>query len=162
MRVLRYETAMADFMWQFSDNPRRPLTEVEVFCGSVLNKRGSQTRRQRDSSIKMKEEVDRLMSWIAKLIQHRDSGAAKAAAAPPEDEDEGAEQPGQALALSLACFIVGLGKSQGEENLQSFKIVAACCLLQQIEFLKQGGGGAGQNPDDDLSSILRSLSALGH
>jgi hypothetical protein len=50
---------MMDTMWQFSENPRRPLTEVEAFCGTVLNKTGSQTRRQREASIKLKEEVDR-------------------------------------------------------------------------------------------------------
>ncbi|RSL70472.1 hypothetical protein CEP51_012190 [Fusarium floridanum] len=46
-------------------------TQVEVFCSFILNKRGSQTRRQRDSSIKLKEEIDRIMKWIVKLIRDR-------------------------------------------------------------------------------------------
>ena len=46
----RYEGAIEDAMWQFSENPRKHITEVEVFCGFILNKRGSQTRRQRVAS----------------------------------------------------------------------------------------------------------------
>ena len=61
-------------MWHFSETPRSGLSEVEVFCGFVLNKRGSQTRRQRDSSMKLKEEIDRIMAWIMKLIQDRGMG----------------------------------------------------------------------------------------
>jgi hypothetical protein len=63
---------MVDKMWHFSENPRSCLTEIEVFCGFILNKRGSQTARQRDSSIKLKEEIDRIMTWFVKMI--RDQG----------------------------------------------------------------------------------------
>ncbi|KAF4336323.1 RNA-directed RNA polymerase [Fusarium beomiforme] len=69
-----YESSITDKMWDFSENPRKPLTEVEVFCGFILNKRGAQTRSQGDSSIKLKEETDRIMTWIAKQIRDRGVG----------------------------------------------------------------------------------------
>ena len=120
-------------MWQFSDNPRRPLTEVEVFCGSVLNKRGSQTRRQRDSSMKMKEEVDRLMTWITKLIRHQEILNPKGAG----EDGDGGLKPNQALALSMACFVVSLRKSKEGEHLESFKVVAACCAMQEMHLAQK-------------------------
>ncbi|UKZ81885.1 hypothetical protein TrVFT333_009661 [Trichoderma virens FT-333] len=62
-----YQTQVSNSMWQFSDSPRVPIREVEAFCGSILNPKGSQTRRQRDSSIKLKEEMDRIMNFLRSL-----------------------------------------------------------------------------------------------
>ncbi|RCI16265.1 hypothetical protein L249_3184 [Ophiocordyceps polyrhachis-furcata BCC 54312] len=67
-----YEDSMEGLMSQFSGDARSRLSEVETFCGSLLNKRGSQTRRQRDLSIKLLEETDRLTRWIVSLMRHSD------------------------------------------------------------------------------------------
>lgn len=135
-----YDGTIADKMWEFSDNPRVPISEVEVFCGFVLNKRGSQTRRQRDASIKLHDETDRIMSWIVSMIRERGDTATR------EDVVE----------LCLACVEVGCAKStegvegySGHGNLQSFKVLAACCLLREVTMLarasdvEKGGGYVG-------------------
>jgi hypothetical protein len=130
-----YESAIEDMMWQFSDNPRKCITEVEVFCGSIFNKRGSQTRRQRDSSIKLREEIDRVMDWIVKLM--RESNALEG----EDGEDEGSIEHGDmaALELCLACLVVGCVKEpkqevayQGNSQLNSFKLVAAGCVVKEL------------------------------
>ena len=108
--------------WQFSDNPRVPISEVEVFCGLILNKRGSQTRRQRDSSIKLREEMDRVMTWIANMIRDRAQSQSSEAA----------------VELCMACVMVGcIGEARapatyhGDAQLRSFKVLAASCLVRE-------------------------------
>ena len=130
-----YESAIADMTWHFSDNPRKHITEVEVFCGFILNKRGSQTRRQRDSSIKLREEIDRVMDWIVKLIREPSAGEGGS-----HEDKEGVEHGDMAaLELCLACLVVGCVKEPKQESsyrgtgqLKSFKLVAAGCLVREL------------------------------
>ena len=125
-------------MWQFSDNPRTPISEVEAFCGFILNKRGSQTRRQRDSSIKLREEMDRVSTWIVNEIRERGESTSQ------EDVVE----------LCLACVQVGCIKDttgtvlhHGNGDMYSFRVLAACCLIREVNGLMRkaeddhGGGG---------------------
>ncbi|RFU80163.1 RNA-dependent RNA polymerase [Trichoderma arundinaceum] len=142
-----YESAVANNMWQFSDNPRAPISEVEAFCGSIMNRKGSQTRRQRDSSIKLKEEMDGLMNFIVKLIRDRSGGATgyanDASSVVTEEEGNTERERINALELSWACVIVGCGKSRkqkrryygGEKPLESFRVVAASCLVKDLDQL---------------------------
>lgn len=144
-----YDSTITDKMWEFSDNPRVPISEVEVFCGFVLNKRGSQTRRQRDASIKLHDETDRITSWIVSMIRERGETATKK----------------DVVELCLACVEVGCAKStegvegySGHGKLQSFRVLAACCLLREMTTLARavdldtgggyvgvaGGGGQGK------------------
>lgn len=135
-----YDSTIVDKMWDFSDNPRKPLREVEVFCGFVFNNRGSQTRRQRDTSVKLKDETDRIMAWIVGMIRERGESAGK--------ED--------AVELCLACLQVGCVKDTGDVDgysgsgdVSSFKVLAACCLLKEMTGLanavgeEKGGGYVG-------------------
>lgn len=134
-------------MWQFAEHPRKPISEVEAFCGSILNKTGSQTRRQRDSSIKLKEEMDGIMGWIVKLIRDRGSG---------EDASSvGGEMPQrwaeESVELCWACVAVGCMEDtksdvyHGTGKLQSFRAVAASCLARELDALatKTEGGSGG-------------------
>lgn len=57
-----YEAAISDAMAQYSEHPIKPITELEVFIGNILNRSGVQTNRQRDSSIKLKDEFERISS----------------------------------------------------------------------------------------------------
>ncbi|KAM0414583.1 hypothetical protein ACHAPT_013578 [Fusarium lateritium] len=152
-----YESAVLDNMWQFSENARSCLSEVEVFCGFILNKRGGQTRRQRDSSIKLKEEIDRVMTWIVKQIRDRGVGndaetmstVTESSAAPNQWREDVVE-------LCWACVAVACIPKEhaplvyhGTGELQSFRVVAACCLLKELNNLVQkmdassGGGFVG-------------------
>ncbi|KAL7931687.1 RdRP domain-containing protein [Trichoderma chlorosporum] len=144
-----YELDVSNSMWQFSDNPRTHIQEVEAFCGSILNPRGSQTRRQRDSSIKLKEEMDRVMSFIVKLIRDRSGGgsadADDAASVATEDDGQSERERMNAVELCWACVVVGSeqhsgdGKGQGyhggEKPLESFRVVAASCLVKELNEL---------------------------
>lgn len=144
-------------MWHFSENARSCLSEVEVFCGFILNKKGGQTRRQRDSSIKLKEEIDRIMTWIVKLIRDRGVGndaetlstTTEASAAPNRWREDAVE-------LCWACVSVACIRKEdapfvyhGTGELQSFRVVAACCLLKELNNLARkmdassGGGFVG-------------------
>ncbi|RKK82930.1 hypothetical protein BFJ69_g2837 [Fusarium oxysporum] len=152
-----YESTITGKMWDFSENPRAPLTEVEVFCGFILNKRGAQTRRQGDSSIKLKEEIDRIMTWIVKQIRDRGVGdgaetlgtATDADAAPSRWREDVVE-------LCWACVAVACIRKEfapivyhGTGELESFRVVAACCLLKELNNLARkmevsaGGGFVG-------------------
>ncbi|KAF4977551.1 hypothetical protein FZEAL_5922 [Fusarium zealandicum] len=149
-----YDSSITDKMWQFSENPRASLSEVEVFCGFILNKRGGQTRRERDSSIKLKEEIDRIMTWIVKLIRDRgvgnDAETLSTATGTSEAPNRWRED---AVELCWACVSVGCIKKNGSPivytgtgELQSFRVVAACCLLKELNNLARkmdanSGGG---------------------
>lgn len=55
-----YEDEISYATQKFSDHPFLPITELEVFTGTLFNKSGGQTRRQRDRSIQLKDEFDRI------------------------------------------------------------------------------------------------------
>lgn len=140
----RYESSISNNMWQFSSNPRVPITEVEAFCGSILNPKGSQTRRERDSSIKLKDEMDSVMSHMVKLISDRSGGAANmddTSSVMSGDNEIGERKAMNAIELSWACMVVGSDKSQDknyrqdEPTLESFRVVAACCLVKELNDL---------------------------
>ncbi|CAK7245874.1 MAG: hypothetical protein STHCBS139747_007479 [Sporothrix thermara] len=59
-----YDDAMQSTMYEFSEHPTLPLTELEVFIGTIVNKTGAQTLRQRDRSRKLHDEYERISSWI--------------------------------------------------------------------------------------------------
>jgi hypothetical protein len=131
-------------MWQFSNNPRVPITEVEAFCGSILNPKGSQTRRERDSSIKLKDEMDKVMSHMVKLISDRSGGATNVddnSSVMSGEDEMGERKAMNAIELSWACMIVGNDKTcsktyrQDEPSLESFRVVAACCLVKELDEL---------------------------
>jgi hypothetical protein len=134
-------------MWQFSTNPRVPITEVEAFCGSILNAKGSQTRRQRDSSIKLKDEMDNVMNFIVKQIRDRSGGVTSDgddASSVVTEDDELSERKGMnAIELCWACMIVGGDKTWAdaqryrgnEQKLESFRVVAASCLVKELNEL---------------------------
>lgn len=133
-------------MWHFSENPRRCISEAEVFCGSIINRQGIQSRQQRESSIRLKEETDRVMTWIAKLthdgIWKTDDDATVDGRESGDKGDQSYESDSDeydGLRLSWACFVVGCEETAraGEANdgtgeLMSFRVVAAACLLKEL------------------------------
>ncbi|PHH69909.1 hypothetical protein CDD83_5583 [Cordyceps sp. RAO-2017] len=141
-----YEEAMSGSMWHFSTNPRESLTEVEVFCGSLLNKRGAQTRQQRDNSTRLKDEADRIQSWMVNLMRRRggrvepDSGA--------ESGPDADEPRDDVVQLCWACLVVGCLKdaddgADGGSARRSFRVCAAACLLKEVDALRGAVAGGG-------------------
>ncbi|KAL7906964.1 RdRP domain-containing protein [Trichoderma velutinum] len=140
-----YQVQVSQCMWQLSLNPRAPLREVEAFCGSILNPKGSQTRRQRDSSIKLKEEMDRIMNFFTKQIRDRSGGAIgnadDAASTSTDDDGQSERERMNAVELCWACVVVGSEQDAadnhhgGEKTHESFRVVAASCLVKELDGL---------------------------
>ncbi|KAK5651977.1 hypothetical protein OQA88_11520 [Cercophora sp. LCS_1] len=138
-----YDDKVLELMSQWSDHPTQPLTELEVFVGFVLNKTGSQTNRQRDRSMKLKDEYDRLAARIMKNMR-------SAQGAPLKDIMSNME-------LCLAGIYLGSPKRRAGNNpvarrspdeCQSFRVLATSALLSElrmadaaVERLKASSGG---------------------
>lgn len=128
----RYEDHVSQSRIHYSDNPRAPITEAEVFCGSVLNKRGVQTRQQRDASTRLKEDTERSMTWISKLMREQPANG---------DDDDDAHY---GIRMSWACLVVGCVNEaedaddsyRGTGELVGFRVVAATCLLKELNILR--------------------------
>ncbi|KAI0967985.1 RNA dependent RNA polymerase-domain-containing protein [Xylaria arbuscula] len=143
--------AYDDMMWtatiDYSDHSSKAITELEVFTGTIFNKSGIQTRRQRDTSTRLKDEFDRIVKWVESLI--RKQGMESSRDSPDDDEggsfdgfDEKIEIPkmeSTALELSIACLHVGvIGQNRQRtrnagDNFESFKVIAAHCALRELE-----------------------------
>jgi hypothetical protein len=129
-----YEEDIHGIMIDGADHPHQPLKELEVFVGFIMNKSGVQTRRQRDRSVKLKDEFERITTYIAREMRN------PAPASVTSELD--------ALELCLACLYVACHKEEGElrgprhrsstHGLESFKIVAAATLLRELTVLERG------------------------
>jgi len=129
-------------MCRWSDNPVRPLSELEVFLGFILNKNGSQTNRQRDCSIKLREEFERVATTVTCQLRRASS------------ENPGPEGKAEALSLCIAGLMVANSpllhapEWRHSKNLvlESFKIVAASAFLRElggVASAAQSGGYVG-------------------
>lgn len=136
-----YEDAIWNATYEFSDHAAMRITELEVFTGAIYNKSGMQTRRQRDRSVKLKDEFDRIAQWAVGMIRKRNNTTGV-----EENESEagdarsGATDARESLILSVACLRVGtlkdltrLGQGRDGEDFQSFKVVAATCALRELD-----------------------------
>ncbi|KAI2463835.1 RdRP-domain-containing protein [Annulohypoxylon bovei var. microspora] len=142
-----YDDAIWSATMEYSDNFTKGLTELEVFTGCIFSKSGIQNRRQRDKSIRLKDEYDRIAKWIEGSIRKKEvrmredednDGHA--------DADERNDEPANgldsglgvsALELSIACLHVSTEQSdssgRNKVDFQSFKIVAAQCALTELD-----------------------------
>ncbi|KAI5928191.1 rna-dependent rna polymerase [Camillea tinctor] len=162
--------AYDDAIWiatiEYSDHSYDGITELEVFTGSIFNKSGIQTRRQRDKSVRLKDEFDRISKWVQALIHKKQMNEGDDKDDDDSDEDDdygGVGLNPSSLELSIACLHVGVtrpnvfrGSKKGSIEFQSFKVVAASCALRELEYaIKQddalfrtaimGGGFPGVN-----------------
>jgi hypothetical protein len=64
-----YEDCLLNIMKTYSEHPLRPMSELEAFIGNILGARGSQSKRQRDLSVPMKEAFDRDVAFIVGCIR---------------------------------------------------------------------------------------------
>lgn len=96
-----------------------------------------QTRRQRDRSLQLKDEFERIARWIENIIRRRRKNANKKI-----DSTDVPERPFEALEFSIACLEV----SQWDETrgfrprvgrtadvYDSFKIISACCAFKELD-----------------------------
>lgn len=140
----------------YGANMSTPLTELEVLTGTVFNKSGKQTRRQRENSMKMKEKTSDVFAWLVSLLRNGEG--------PPFDDDAASvtseasglsagmkgltlgskrfETRVRSLELCIACLRVGGEKGRrgwggrrwgGEEEIRSFRVVAGSCVLRGLD-----------------------------
>lgn len=111
-------------MYQYSPSSR-PLSEIEVFVGSVLGKNGGlPSKRQREFSTQMKDKVGRDISFTVNSILQKSGDLTE------QDQNE-------ALARSIACLAVAVEEPGNAMpkigKLQSFAYVAAAVCLREID-----------------------------
>lgn len=64
-----YESHLIDTLYQFAPNPRDPLSELEVFAGTILGKSGDMPNgRVRQYNMDMKAKADRDVQYIVEWI----------------------------------------------------------------------------------------------
>lgn len=119
-----------------AEQPNQPLTELEVFVGFIMNRTGSQTPRQRDRSIKLKDEFERIASWITNQMRKPCTVS-------------GCTSELDGLELCLACLYVGCekrmrairpGQRSSARDLESFKVVAAAALTEELTTIERQRG----------------------
>jgi hypothetical protein len=152
-------------MRQYSDNPTKDLEELEVFCGFVFNSSGVARRRQRDNSQAMKEEFDRVTQLIVSQMRHPSFNAIDTpmvettptnglfpvnGGEATSKESDFMRRSREALELCWRCLEISfINPSAGQAvsdyyhetgKLVSFRIVAASCLLRELNLFCQAQG----------------------
>ncbi|KAI0180770.1 RdRP-domain-containing protein [Hypoxylon sp. FL1284] len=152
-----YDDEMYGASMDYSDNYTSEITELEIFTGYLFNKSGVQTRRQRDKSLGLKDEFDRISKNFERVIRMKtvelgeDNGvdddddeddddgsqAGLVSSSSGSDSDDPLKQDLSALELSIACLHIGTLKSKkfgrSSSEFQSFRIIAAQCVLSELE-----------------------------
>ncbi|KAI0384693.1 RdRP-domain-containing protein [Hypomontagnella monticulosa] len=144
-----YDDAIWSATMDYSDNFTKGLSELEVFTGCIYNNTGVQTRRQRDKSVRLRDEFNRIAKWVEGVIRKKGIKSREDDDDDSDVDEHGSEsashEPGSlyannaatALELSLACLHVGNSKSssfgRSKEDFQTFKVVAAQCALTELE-----------------------------
>ncbi|KAL2131949.1 hypothetical protein VTI74DRAFT_4404 [Chaetomium olivicolor] len=92
---------------------------LEVFVGFIMNKSVVQSHRQRDRSVKLREEFERITTYIMREVRR------------PKPATISGRHTGEldVLELCLACF--------SSEDIESFKIVAAAALMRELAVLER-------------------------
>lgn len=134
--IRSYEGAIATTMLDYSEHTAVGITELEVFTGSIYNRSGVHTRRQRDKSLRLRDEFERIAKWAQGVIRKR-------VTATEGEHNDAANTFDGALVLSLACLHVGCINDDGKLSsnpvrrgggpFYSFKIIAACCALKELD-----------------------------
>ncbi|GAB1311502.1 hypothetical protein MFIFM68171_01712 [Madurella fahalii] len=126
-----YRKAVQEVAISRSEHPVRPLSEREIFVGVILNEAGAQTNRQRDRSMRLRDEYDEIARWIATEMR-------------PECHITGYASELDNLELCLACLYLNrdamfpdqvTGRPR-EIGIESFRIVAASALMSELDYLE--------------------------
>ena len=109
-------------MQSYSPHPSHTISEVEVFGGNILGKNGAQSKRQRESSVDMKDKHERDVAYTVLCIKQG------------ENDSSGEE----ALERSVACLYVATTSTKVRKKvgrLVSFGWIAAAVCLKEVEKL---------------------------
>lgn len=128
-----YEDALIDTMHHFSPHPRDPLSELEVFAGTILGRLGGvPNKRTRDLAVSMKDKFERDVAFHINWIQHAD-------VADGDGSISGYGAVSEALERSIACLAIAMEEqgryTRGVGNVKSFAYIAAAVCLQEVSDL---------------------------
>ena len=151
MPTYRYDEAVLNAMADNAEHPHKPLSETELFIGQVFNKRGAQTRRQRDCSEKLRSTYDRVSGAIWRIVRERPAADNESIAGSVTNASVASVRGGSmesdknVLETALACFYVSIeGRGRGvgnryskEEQVETFKVLAANIFLKELEMYKK-------------------------
>ncbi|PKS05598.1 hypothetical protein jhhlp_008116 [Lomentospora prolificans] len=141
-----YEDVIMDMQEFHSPNTTAGLSELEVFCGTIFHRSCKPTRRQRESSIKLRERISEVITWLVGELR---SGRVDLSLGPSPDEPLVPPVPARvrAIELCLACVHVATERAHAKglsaknhrrgrragERMQSFRVVAGATLLRELD-----------------------------
>jgi hypothetical protein len=114
-----YESFVDNTRCEFAFRQTKPLNELEVVSGIIL---GANTRIVQQTTLDMKDSLDRHLAYILALINGSDG-------------EEGSTGDGQSLARSIACFDQAVERPsnvKSDADLISWKYFAASVCLRQL------------------------------
>lgn len=147
-----YEDSVRSTMHSCSENPMQPITELEVFTGALISKTGSQNTRQRDRSRKLRDEFERISSWITSQMR-------------PRERVQQANGRGVLdwMELCLACAHSREVRDEDErwgntrsDAIQSFPLVAMAALVREIDYVRKMVA-----EDPSMEAMLGQFSQMG-
>ena len=126
--LCRYENNISDLMLANSLDPRKPLSEIEVFVGHVMGRDGGGgSKPARDAARTVRDQYNDLVkSTIESILK-----------------DESEEFTEEALERSIACLSVAVDNitepSPRFGKLESFGYLAATLSLRQVKRFSKDG-----------------------
>ncbi|RMX75539.1 hypothetical protein D0869_11526 [Hortaea werneckii] len=134
---LGYEESVADLAYQFEPTARSPLSEHEVFAGSILGRQGGQQGKSlREMSNSMRERFETVVEYATARMTHGDVAVQEAGDLDNLPDQAGREREFEALPRAIACLYVAVtekgysDRQMGE--MKSFGYVAAGVALREM------------------------------
>ncbi|KAG9233793.1 rna-dependent rna polymeras-like protein [Amylocarpus encephaloides] len=136
-----YEDSIINLLYEYGPSPNVPLTEIEMFIGSILGKVGAPTARQREMAMSMKERFEDIISTTVRYITEQQV---------IHDNENDEDQKRMAMlekgvAVGMACLWVGINDEASAfgdgkaacEGLKSFGYVTAAVTLKSLDRLRR-------------------------
>ncbi|KAI7090193.1 RNA-directed RNA polymerase [Hortaea werneckii] len=134
---LSYEESVADLAYQFEPTARSPLSEDEVFAGSILGRQGGQQGKGlREMSKSMRERFETVVEYATARITHGDVAVQETNDLDDLTDPAGRERELEALPRAIACLYVAVTERGYSDRLigemKSFGYVAAGVALREM------------------------------
>jgi len=135
-------------MYEYGPSPHRPLSEVEVFIGSIIGRNGAPTNRQREMAMSMKDRFETIMAATVKLITAQNQpieGENEERGGAYDDEHNQELMLNKSISTGMACLWVAINMGARQyadgkilrEGLKSFGYIAAALTQKSIDSLEK-------------------------
>ncbi|KAI7671533.1 hypothetical protein KC322_g15992, partial [Hortaea werneckii] len=134
---LSYEESVADLAYQFEPTARSPLSEHEVFAGSIMGRQGGQQGKGlREMSKSMRERFETVVEYATARMIHGDVAVQETNYLDDLSDQAGRERDFEALPRAIACLYVAVTERGYSDRLigemKSFGYVAAGVALREM------------------------------